>query len=150
MGAFFVFGTTLVAPKIGLINMFIIVLIGQLIMGLIFDKIGGIWFGNKAYIMAKNLRAFNYHNRTNYIFFTRKYLEQIIHAYSIEKIPNLIINGDKRYKKSKTLYSGKAKRILEVYSSSITILPGLLLYFLGFKIFGLLIANIKQNASANR
>lgn len=40
LGAFFVFGTTLVAPKIGLINMFIIVLIGQLIMGLILDNIG--------------------------------------------------------------------------------------------------------------
>lgn len=40
LGAFFVFGTILLAPKIGLINMFLIVLVGQLITSMILDSIG--------------------------------------------------------------------------------------------------------------
>ncbi|TKX29810.1 hypothetical protein CQA38_03320 [Campylobacter sp. MIT 12-5580] len=40
LGAFFVFGTVLLAPKIGLINMFLLVLVGQLITSLALDKIG--------------------------------------------------------------------------------------------------------------
>ncbi len=40
LGAFFVFGTILLAPKIGLINMFLTVLIGQLITSMILDSVG--------------------------------------------------------------------------------------------------------------
>lgn len=40
LGAFFVFGTILLAPKIGLINMFLLVLLGQLVTSMILDSIG--------------------------------------------------------------------------------------------------------------
>lgn len=40
LGAFFVCGTVILAPKIGLINMFLIVLFGQLLMGMFLDSIG--------------------------------------------------------------------------------------------------------------
>lgn len=40
LGAFFVFGTTLLAPQIGLLNMFLLVLFGQLITSLLLDSIG--------------------------------------------------------------------------------------------------------------
>lgn len=40
LGAFFVFGTILLAPKIGLINMIVTVLIAQLVAGLILDSVG--------------------------------------------------------------------------------------------------------------
>ena len=40
LGAFFVFGTILLAPKIGLINMFLLALVGQLITSMILDSIG--------------------------------------------------------------------------------------------------------------
>ncbi|TLD83175.1 DMT family transporter [Helicobacter sp. MIT 11-5569] len=40
LGAFFVFGTILLAPKIGLINMFLLILIGQLITGMLLDNFG--------------------------------------------------------------------------------------------------------------
>lgn len=40
LGAFFVFGTVLLASKIGLINMFLLVLVAQLLMSLILDSVG--------------------------------------------------------------------------------------------------------------
>lgn len=40
LGAFYIFGTILLAPKIGLINMFSIALVGQLVMSMILDSIG--------------------------------------------------------------------------------------------------------------
>lgn len=46
LGAFFVFGTTLLAPKIGLLNMFLLVLFGQLITSFLLDTIGA--FGLEA------------------------------------------------------------------------------------------------------
>lgn len=40
LGAFFVSGAVFLTPKIGLINMFLLALLGQLITSLILDKIG--------------------------------------------------------------------------------------------------------------
>ncbi|WP_158655417.1 DMT family transporter [Helicobacter marmotae] len=40
LGAFFVFGSIMLAPKIGLINMFILALMGQLVTSVVLDSIG--------------------------------------------------------------------------------------------------------------
>lgn len=53
LGAFFVFGTILLAPKIGLVAMFITVLIGQLIMALILDSLGAFSLEIKAITWQK-------------------------------------------------------------------------------------------------
>lgn len=53
LGAFFVFGTILLAPKIGLINMFLIVLVGQLIASMLLDSIGAFGLSVKAITWQK-------------------------------------------------------------------------------------------------
>ncbi|WP_241608174.1 DMT family transporter [Rosenbergiella epipactidis] len=40
MGAFFVFGTTLLAPRLGVASMISLVILGQVVMALIMDKFG--------------------------------------------------------------------------------------------------------------
>ncbi|RDU66688.1 hypothetical protein CQA53_02625 [Helicobacter didelphidarum] len=40
LGAFFVFGTIFLSPKIGLTSMFLVVLFGQLIMSMLLDNMG--------------------------------------------------------------------------------------------------------------
>lgn len=47
LGAFFVFGTILLAPKIGLLNMFLLALVGQLITSLVLDYLGAFGLGVK-------------------------------------------------------------------------------------------------------
>lgn len=53
LGAFFVFGTTLLAPKIGLLNMFLLVLFGQLITSLLLDSIGAFGLESKPILWNK-------------------------------------------------------------------------------------------------
>ena len=53
LGAFFVFGTILIAPKIGLVSMFIIMLVGQLLTSLILDSIGAFDLNTKAITWQK-------------------------------------------------------------------------------------------------
>lgn len=53
LGAFFVFGTILLAPKIGLINMFLIALLGQLITSMFLDSIGAFGLSVKAITWQK-------------------------------------------------------------------------------------------------
>ncbi|MDE6886012.1 MAG: DMT family transporter [Helicobacteraceae bacterium] len=49
LGAFMVFGTILLAPKIGLVNMFLIMIISQLLTSLLLDSIGAFGLSRKAY-----------------------------------------------------------------------------------------------------
>ncbi len=53
LGAFFVFGTTLLAPQIGLINMFLLVLFGQLITSVVLDSIGAFGLDAKPIVWNK-------------------------------------------------------------------------------------------------
>ncbi len=55
LGAFFVFGTILLAPKIGLINMFLLALVGQLLMSVILDNIGAFGLVAKPITLQKIL-----------------------------------------------------------------------------------------------
>lgn len=47
LGAFFVFGTILLAPKIGLLNMFLLALAGQLLTSAVLDSMGAFGLGIK-------------------------------------------------------------------------------------------------------
>ncbi|TQR31319.1 hypothetical protein DMB92_06415 [Campylobacter sp. MIT 99-7217] len=55
LGAFFVFGTILLAPKIGLINMFLIILFGQLLMSVGLDHFGAFELNKRAISWEKIL-----------------------------------------------------------------------------------------------
>lgn len=55
LGAFFVFGTILLAPKIGLVNMFLLALVGQLITSAVLDCVGAFGLSIKPISLQKIL-----------------------------------------------------------------------------------------------